>query len=385
MNLTLSNKTLKPKGSLKIKIQTKEKSSISLLAIDKSITFLANGNDLNQSSIAQAFSSYESGLHVINDDLQNWADCTEEENKTLIELNETTTQKLIVIFQNNQDVLESSAVILSGNQPEDESNEISQANTEDDNIRDYFPETWIFETIDMGDSDVFNYKQKVPDSITSWIITAFSINEDHGIALAKPIELIVKQNFFMKLNVPSFVREGEVIKVEVIVFNYLEKNPHGTGTVLLQKDVSDNYLIVKRQKDGSACESFSTNDNSSSYDFSVASGKSTKVTFYVQAIKEGKMKLKFKATLKPREEKQYLGTETFNRMYVGHTDVVYREVVVEPVGHLSMIPTNLVINRTKDDDHNDSYIFQQDCYMSDLTISSDFISNSVKNNNAAEK
>lgn len=359
--MTLDKAELKPKDNLKLKIQSKKHSSISLLAIDKRITFLATGNDFNRSSIGDLYSTYEKDLHVIKDNLDEWSTCTDEENKILAELNKNKIQQRS-IFQSSGDNVDNESGPIRTNQPEYLTRDTQQANTEDDNIRDYFPETWIFETIDMAGSDVFDYQQKVPDSITSWIITAFSINEDHGIALAKPIELIVKQEFFMKLNVPSFVRVGEVIKVDVIVFNYLKSKERVEGMVDLNKTNDDGYMIVKKQQFGSGCETFSTNDTTSSVNFSIASEKSQIVSFYVLAVKSGSLKLRFRAITGD----------------ASHMDAVHRTIIVEPEGIVTVIPTSKVIQHSHSQIWQDSIDVIQTCLSSDLTISGDFIANSVE-------
>lgn len=376
--MTLNRAIDKPKSNMNLKIQSKKDSTISLLAIDKRITFLATGNDFNRGNIADSYSTYESDLHVLNDNLQNWSACSDEEKQILENLNAEkflfkasfNALEQFFIFQRNRDVLQSSVAVQNTNQPEDVSSERPGSVNSADSIRDYFPETWIFETLDMGHSEVFEYLKKIPDSITSWIITAFSINKDHGFALAKPVELIVKQDFFIKLYVPYFIREGEVIKVDVIVFNYLESKQNADGMVQLNKDDSDNYVIVKKQQRSSlwflwnGCNTFSTNDTSNSIPFSVSSQKSTKVSFYIQAIKYGKIKLKFTASTSD------------------HRDVVHKEIFVEPEGITTKIDSNKVIDFTQHD--VSSWTLKQNCTSSDLTISSDFISKSVKHNDKLE-
>lgn len=68
-------------------------------------------------------------------------------------------------------------------------------------------------------------EQNVPDTITSWIISAFSISEDNGFGLTKSTrKLEVFQPFFVSLNLPYSVKRGEILSVPVIVFNYLEND-----------------------------------------------------------------------------------------------------------------------------------------------------------------
>lgn len=65
--------------------------------------------------------------------------------------------------------------------------------------------------------------KKVPDTLTSWVITGFSLDPISGLGLTKePRSLQVFQPFFVSLNLPYSVKRGEVISIPVGVFNYLD-------------------------------------------------------------------------------------------------------------------------------------------------------------------
>ena len=114
-------------------------------------------------------------------------------------------------------------------------------------IRKTFPETWIFDNLDFDSKYfVFYFKfycffsfhvnlsfrtsnitinKKVPDTITSWIITGFSINPSIGLGLTKqPSKFTVFQPFFVSTNLPYSIKRGEVVSIPFIVFNYLESD-----------------------------------------------------------------------------------------------------------------------------------------------------------------
>ncbi|KAH8325843.1 hypothetical protein KR067_008813, partial [Drosophila pandora] len=89
-------------------------------------------------------------------------------------------------------------------------------------IRKEFPDTWMFANI--VDDSGFTLTKKIPDTITSWVVTGFSLNPTSGIALTKnPSMIRVFQPFFVSTNLPYSVKRGEVISVPVVVFNYLDK------------------------------------------------------------------------------------------------------------------------------------------------------------------
>uniref|UniRef100_A0A7N6BLX1 CD109 molecule n=1 Tax=Anabas testudineus TaxID=64144 RepID=A0A7N6BLX1_ANATE len=78
-----------------------------------------------------------------------------------------------------------------------------------------FPETWIWTDINTGSITL-----TVPDSITTWTATAFVMSEKLGLGvIEKP--LTVFQDFFLSLNLPTYVIRGEELLLEVVLFNYL--------------------------------------------------------------------------------------------------------------------------------------------------------------------
>lgn len=65
--------------------------------------------------------------------------------------------------------------------------------------------------------------KKVPDTITSWVITGFSLDPITGLGLTKePRSIQVFQPFFVSLDLPYSVKRGEVVSIPVGVFNYLD-------------------------------------------------------------------------------------------------------------------------------------------------------------------
>lgn len=91
-------------------------------------------------------------------------------------------------------------------------------------IRKDFPETWIWDSLIIDNADgIQDYHKKVPDTITSWIITAFSLNPKTGFGLTtESSKLTVFRPFFVSLTLPYSVKRGEVVSIPVVVFNYMD-------------------------------------------------------------------------------------------------------------------------------------------------------------------
>uniref|UniRef100_A0A672KQ28 Uncharacterized protein n=1 Tax=Sinocyclocheilus grahami TaxID=75366 RepID=A0A672KQ28_SINGR len=92
----------------------------------------------------------------------------------------------------------------------------------EETIRTFFPETWIWELVEVGDSGSAQVPVTVPDTITSWDTEAFCLSSK-GLGLAPPAQLTVFQPFFLELSLPYSIIRGEIFELKATVFNYLSK------------------------------------------------------------------------------------------------------------------------------------------------------------------
>ncbi|XP_058269380.1 alpha-2-macroglobulin-like isoform X1 [Hemibagrus wyckioides] len=89
-------------------------------------------------------------------------------------------------------------------------------------VRKFFPETWIWQLSEVGDSGSVQLPVTVPDTITTWETEAFCVSSK-GLGLAPPVQLTVFQPFFLELSLPYSIIRGEVFELKATVFNYLSK------------------------------------------------------------------------------------------------------------------------------------------------------------------
>ncbi|XP_076832105.1 alpha-2-macroglobulin-like [Brachyhypopomus gauderio] len=89
-------------------------------------------------------------------------------------------------------------------------------------VRKFFPETWIWQLVDVGDSGSAQIPITVPDTITTWETEVFCVSPK-GLGLAPPAELTVFQPFFLELSLPYSIIRGEVFELKATVFNYLPR------------------------------------------------------------------------------------------------------------------------------------------------------------------
>jgi CD109 antigen len=98
--------------------------------------------------------------------------------------------------------------------------------------RKHFPETWIWEDIMNNNCDSVIFTKKVPDTITSWMISAFSLNQANGLGLNdNPTSLKVFRSFFISTTLPYSVKRGEQLTLSIQIFNYLSSDQDVTVTM----------------------------------------------------------------------------------------------------------------------------------------------------------
>jgi CD109 antigen len=119
----------------------------------------------------------------------------------------------------------------------------------------------------------------VPDTITSWIITGFSMNSKEGLGLTKqPSKLTVFMPFFVALNLPYSVKRGESVAIEVIVFNYGES------------DLTDVFVTLHSNSDFRFI-----NDADKTQKITAKANRGTSLRFNIRPAKVGYIELKIDA------------------------------------------------------------------------------------------
>ncbi|XP_055346839.1 CD109 antigen-like [Paramacrobiotus metropolitanus] len=125
----------------------------------------------------------------------------------------------------------------------------SESSKEADNLqapaqtRKDFRQSFLFETAEADANGFTEIHSKVPDSITTWKVSAFSLNNSTGLGLTSdPARLKVFQPFFAVLNLPFSIVRFENLTAEVLVFNYMSQQQD--VTVQLEIRNPDNTTAV---------------------------------------------------------------------------------------------------------------------------------------------
>ncbi|XP_055599436.1 thioester-containing protein 1 allele R1-like isoform X19 [Uranotaenia lowii] len=230
LKVTLSKSQAKPAEDVDITIDTNSDSYVGLLGVDQSVLLLKSGNDLTSDKVFNELKMYEERsyggfrkkrfapwYHRPNFEDFNGAGAA-----IMTNANEPPhpwiEDRIMGGFPGMAFAAPALAMAPMGPPP------MSSVALRPDavSVRKSFPEAWIWNDFD-GFSGQKNITKKVPDTITSWIITGFSVNPVYGLGLTQqPRKLNVFLPFFVSTNLPYSVKRGEVVAIPIVVFNYMD-------------------------------------------------------------------------------------------------------------------------------------------------------------------
>ncbi|XP_062608191.1 CD109 antigen-like isoform X3 [Saccostrea cucullata] len=108
-------------------------------------------------------------------------------------------------------------------------------------VRNVFPETWLWSNCSTGSNGEVQISTTVPDTITSWIASAFAINSASGLGIADTTAKIEAfKPFFVSLNLPYSVVRGEQVVLQANVFNYLSQDTD----VIVTLEKNDDFRSI---------------------------------------------------------------------------------------------------------------------------------------------
>jgi CD109 antigen len=223
----------RPGDTIEVNVQSEGLSKVGLVIVDKSVFILAE----NRMNLEQVFAELErlymtpqAELHSITlypaittkgaSDIMRDAGVIVLSNKRLPEGKEFQSPwgDLLAggdLFLN--DAVREEAVLPGVDQKVDTSDLVQV-----ERIRQFFPETWVWQQLETDSSGKANLTLTVPDSVTTWMLRAVAISEYQGLGIAED-ELRAFQPFFIKLDLPYSAIRGEEFPVRVAVYNYLDE------------------------------------------------------------------------------------------------------------------------------------------------------------------
>ncbi|XP_052563230.1 thioester-containing protein 1 allele R1-like isoform X10 [Culex pipiens pallens] len=222
LKVTLSKAESKPGEDVDIVVNTNPDSYVGLLGVDQSVLLLKSGNDITSGQVFDELKMYEQPSygyyrrkrfapwrHYNTYDDFNDVGATIMTNANepphyIVDIRVAEEAESPIYFESFMATPDSSPTELT--------------------IRKKFPEAWIWDSESLiSFSGQKTITKKVPDTITSWIITGFSVNPVYGLGLTQqPRKLNVFLPFFVSTNLPYSVKRGEIVSIPVVIFNYME-------------------------------------------------------------------------------------------------------------------------------------------------------------------
>ncbi|XP_040171458.1 CD109 antigen-like isoform X5 [Anopheles arabiensis] len=321
MKVSLSKEQSKPGQDVEISISTNPDSYVGLLGVDQSVLLLKSGNDITKQQVFSELEKYEERSYGFYRRKKRFAWNPHAEHRdfstvgAFVMSNANDPPHFIVDNISNR-FYAARPIALSafakGTAPvvklSYDSGSPAPATVVP--VRKEFPETWLWQTIAAESfSGEKTLQKKVPDTITSWIITGFSVNPIYGLGLTQqPRKLNVFLPFFVSTNLPYSVKRGEVVAIPIVVFNYMEDDQ--TAEVVLHNDEQEfDFADVENEVvESNKVELF----RQKRLDIASNTGKS--VSFMVKPKKLGHITIKVTAKTK----------------IAG--DAVERQLLVEPEG-----------------------------------------------------
>ncbi|XP_035781240.1 CD109 antigen-like isoform X7 [Anopheles albimanus] len=239
MKVTLSKEQTKPGQDVEITVSTNPDSYVGLLGVDQSVLLLKSGNDITKDQVFSELEKYEERSYAFYRRKKRyvWRSYGEHrdfESVGAFVLSNANDPPHPYAF--HRDVLISAEFPMSMPAAFPIPMSGVPLSLPAPAVRKEFPETWLWQTIGVKSfSGEKTLQKKVPDTITSWIITGFSVNPVYGLGLTqRPRKLNVFLPFFVSTNLPYSVKRGEVVAIPIVVFNYMADDL--TATVVLENN-----------------------------------------------------------------------------------------------------------------------------------------------------
>lgn len=117
----------------------------------------------------------------------------------------------------NDTVAAAETAMTAGQAPPGDSGQLAEVQR----IRQFFPETWIWDETMTDDMGTATISCEAPDSITTWDLRAVALSPQEGLGIAET-SLTVFQPFFLQADLPYSALRGEEFPVKIALYNYLD-------------------------------------------------------------------------------------------------------------------------------------------------------------------
>ncbi|XP_073826203.1 thioester-containing protein 1 allele R1-like [Musca autumnalis] len=244
---------VKPGQNITLNLKAQPQSRVSIVAVDKSVILLNSKNILRKDQI-------------MNDLL----DDKSYTRPTMVGMN----------FMLSPDFQSGLVILTNAKYIKYNFFEIEKSSLDFDYYRVDFPETWLYRDLEITQQNT-PLSVKLPDTVTTWELRAFSVNDDTGFGmLEENLEIEAFQPFFISVNLPYAVKRGETVKIPVTIFNYLREQLVSNVTMIRKSNdfefLNDENQLILGQKEISRS-------------LDVPANNARSVTFNIRPLRVGKI------------------------------------------------------------------------------------------------
>ncbi|XP_053399007.1 CD109 antigen-like [Mercenaria mercenaria] len=218
-----------PGENVNVIVKADPMSVVNLLAVDQSVLLLKSGNDVTASEVIDELKSYDTIKH--RKKMAVWWPYPVyyggSDAKTIFDNSGVRVMTDAFVYHHVEQHYYNawpSPVMLYTMKPGGVPNPSATLKTVD-KVRSVFPETWLWINSTVGADGTTTVSTTVPDTITSWIASAFAVNSVSGLGVASSTAKIEAfKPFFVSLNLPYSVVRGEQLALQANVFNYMSQD-----------------------------------------------------------------------------------------------------------------------------------------------------------------
>ncbi|KAK0179673.1 hypothetical protein PV327_005405 [Microctonus hyperodae] len=250
VDIKVNTDETKPGETVDLTITSKPNSYVGILGVDQRSLLLKSGNDLSHEQVYRELRSYdmveESPYSDMAFDRSFWrpgsatAQDVFQKTGTIVLTNAYIHENFPILYYRTSFMEEAMFASAAGGFP------TAAFPSEKLKVRKNFPETWLWQELDAGLKGETVLRRKVPDSITSWVLSAFSVDSTFGLGLIDvPRKLKVFKPFFLSVDLPYSVMRGEIVAIPIVVFNYMDKDV--TADVVLQHEGQFEFAEVSNE------------------------------------------------------------------------------------------------------------------------------------------
>ncbi|XP_009975057.3 ovostatin-like [Tyto alba] len=177
-------------------------------------------------------------------------------------------------------------------------------------IREFFPETWIWDIVLINSTGKASISYTIPDTITEWKASAFCVEELVGFGMSVPATLTAFQPFFVDLTLPYSIIRGEDFLLKTNVFNYLDHC--NKINVLLSESLDYQAKLISPEDDGCVCAK-----QRKTYVWNISPKEIGNIVFSITA---------------ETKDAEACGDKTHRNISIDYRDTQMRTLLVEPEG-----------------------------------------------------